>query len=187
MNIGFLDIDGPFNTGRWIEHNYLNNLPYRDSYGLFFDPDTINNLKILVDEFDLKLVISSTWRKSGIQAILDMWQYRNLPGEVIGITPVLDTLRGLEIQQWLNEHNYRYYDILKGEDSKIKNYIIIDDDLDMLWDQKNHFIHCTNYWGFDSKCFNLAKNVLYSNYQTIDESLKGISEIELPKNNPYSL
>lgn len=58
-------------------------------YGAYFGPDDhfVKNLKRIIDETGAKIVISSTWRMSGLQNILDMWHSRNLPGEVIGITP----------------------------------------------------------------------------------------------------
>ena len=67
-----------------------------------------------------------------------MWEFRGLPGEVIDITPNLTyghgltthTPRGKEIQQWLDEH------------PEVTNYVIFDDDSDMLEHQMNNFI-CT--------------------------------------------
>jgi hypothetical protein len=67
---------------------------------------------------------------------MDMWDFRNLPGEVIGITPNLTygrgfsdhTPRGVEIQQWLDEH------------PDVTNYVILDDDSDMLEHQMKNFV-----------------------------------------------
>ena len=34
-----------------------------------------------------KIVISSTWRKSGLSVRKELWKFSNLPGEVIDVTP----------------------------------------------------------------------------------------------------
>lgn len=128
MKAIFLDIDGVLNV-------YCES---RDEYGCVFHDHLVDNLRWVIDQTGAKIVISSTWRLSGEKAIMDMWDFRNLPGEVIGITPNLTygrgfsdhTPRGVEIQQWLDEH------------PDVTNYVILDDDSDMLEHQMKNFI-CT--------------------------------------------
>ena len=89
-------------------------------------------------------MISSTWRRDGLDVMQNLWKHRNLPGEVIDITPTeVDVVeygtcefydlvdRGHEIQQWINDHN-------------IVNYVIIDDDNDMLPSQRGNFVRTAN-------------------------------------------
>jgi hypothetical protein len=124
----FLDIDGVLN----VDYHE------RDKYGNLFHPHFVNNLKRIIKETGAKIVISSSWRFSGFIVMREMWKDRNLPGEVIGITDSLnrnDDLsfyerleRGYEIQDYLNNH------------PNIINYVIIDDDSDMLESQMSHFV-----------------------------------------------
>jgi hypothetical protein len=73
-----------------------------------------------------------------------MWKSRNYPGEIIDITPfefevvkdgrcefydLVD--RGHEIQMWL-------------DNNKVDNYVILDDDNDMLPSQINNFVRTSN-------------------------------------------
>jgi len=144
----FLDIDG-----------VLNLIPQgEDEYGDLFHPHLVNNLKSIIDKTDAKIVITSTWRFSGLKFIEDMWKHRGLPGEIIGITPHIDICkRGEEIEKWL-------------EKNPIKDYVIIDDDSDMLPNQMdrliktsdNHdHIDCVDIgYGLTKKCSIDAINVL---------------------------
>lgn len=121
MKVIFLDIDGVLNV-RTIEY---------DEYGALFHPHFIDNLRTIIDKTNAKIVISSSWRFEGLERMQAMWKDRNLPGEVIDITPYLGnhTIRGYEIEEWLYKHTP-------------ENYVIIDDDSDMLQSQKNNFV-CT--------------------------------------------
>lgn len=126
MRVIFLDIDGVLNV-------YCQN---RDQYGCTFHDHFVNNLKYLINQTDAKIVISSSWKLAGLQEMIDMWLFRQLPGEVIDITPNLtygpslntSIARGYEIEQWLELH------------PEVINYVIIDDDDDMLDNQMNNFV-----------------------------------------------
>lgn len=158
MKIIFLDIDG-----------VLNVIPQgHDAFGGIFHSDFVNNLKRIIDETDAKIVISSSWRHSGFQKMLDMWEFRNLPGEVIGVTPDLyrfldfegerTMVRGDEIQAVLNIH------------PEITHYVILDDDTDMLKHQLGNFVCCANNinhpdcidigYGLTKECTNKAIRIL---------------------------
>lgn len=128
MKIIFLDIDGVLNV---ISQG-------RDQFGSIFHKHFEDNLRHLIEQTDAKIVISSTWRFSGLDIMKDMWLKRNLPGEVIDITPYCAIIqkdesyesveRGYEIQAWLNKH------------PDVENYVILDDDNDMLDCQLNNFV-----------------------------------------------
>ena len=158
MKVIFLDIDG-----------VLNVIPQgHDAFGGIFHPDFVDNLKRIIDETDAKIVISSSWRHSGLQKMLDMWEFRNLPGEVIGVTPDLyrfldfegerTMVRGDEIQAVLNIH------------PEITHYVILDDDTDMLKHQLGNFVQTSNNinhpdcidigYGLTKECTNKAIRIL---------------------------
>lgn len=128
MKVIFLDIDGVLNV-------YCQG---RDEYGCLFHEHLVDNLRWVVEQTGAKIVVSSSWRLSGKTSIIEMWDFRKLPGEVIDITPNLSygvglntyTPRGKEIQMWLDEN------------PEVTNYVIFDDDSDMLESQMNNFI-CT--------------------------------------------
>jgi hypothetical protein len=134
MKVIFLDIDGVLNV-------YCEG---RDEYGCTFHKHFEDNLRWIIEETGAKIVISSTWRRDGLDVMQNLWKHRNLPGEVIDITPTeVDVVeygtcefydlvdRGHEIQQWINDHD-------------IVNYVIIDDDNDMLPSQRGNFVRTAN-------------------------------------------
>jgi len=154
MKVIFLDIDGVLNL-------YCES---RDEYGCCFHQHLVDNLKRLIDQTGVKIVISSTWRLSGLVIMKEMWEKRNLPGEVIGITPNFMThykttlCRGKEIDAYLEEH------------SEITNYVILDDDNDMEPHQLKNFVmtsgnkdhsDCVDVgWGLTKECADLAIKIL---------------------------
>jgi len=119
IKVIFLDIDGVLNV-------YCEG---RDKYGCCFHKHLEENLKYIVESTGAKIVITSTWRMSGLKTMKDMWKHRNLAGQVIDITAVLDDIRGVEIQKWLDKNRKR-----------VSNYVIIDDDDDMLDSQMNNYV-----------------------------------------------
>ena len=141
----FLDIDGVLNTERHHEYCYENGIDNSDEYGYLFDPIAVKNLARIVDESGACIVISSSWKYSGLSTLVDMWSDRSLPGRVIDITPdtesdefllnanledmELFSCRGYEIREWLTTHG-------KGVDS----YAILDDEQEMLPEQQGHFV-----------------------------------------------
>ncbi len=143
MKVLFLDIDGVLNT-KWWYTQMGKNTP-KDKYGYAFDPKAIANLKRIVEETGASIVISSSWKCMGLSQIEEMWDIRNLPGKIVGITPnsVSDELllnadidsielfhiRGEEIKEWLKMH-----------EKHVRNYAIIDDMDNMLPEQQSHFV-----------------------------------------------
>lgn len=139
----FLDIDGVLNTQLW--YTQMDRNTPQDKYGYAFDPNAVANLKRIVEETGADIVISSSWKCMGLTQMEDMWNDRNLPGRIVGITPnsVSDELllhadidsmelfhiRGEEIREWLSKHGKR-----------VSNYVIIDDMDNMLPEQQSHFV-----------------------------------------------
>jgi hypothetical protein len=112
---------------------------------------------------------------SGIEFMRQVWEMENMCGEIIGITPNIRANgiripRGIEIQFYLNEMGFSHINWSEEEQQKmmdksgVENYIIIDDDSDMLYQQKNHFVHVLpsprNYDGFNQHYYEKARLML---------------------------
>ena len=147
----FLDIDGVLNTLDYAKACQWKDGKVRDEYGALFDPYTVENLKYILDSIPIKLVISSSWRKNGMEWMRKLWTERNLPGEIYGLTPVIGKViftniedgissssflsyakRGLEIREWL-----RMYPEKEGVSFE---YAIVDDEDDFLIEQLDHLV-----------------------------------------------
>lgn len=158
MKVIFLDIDGVLNM------MHINT--GRDKYGDIFHDHFVNNLRYIIDRTNAKIVISSTWRMSGLTIMKELWEFRNLPGEVIDITtdcPQIEGVefydlveRGHEIQEWL-------------DNNVVDNYVIIDDTSDMLKSQEGNFVKTSNNYahsdhihglGLTLECSEEAINIL---------------------------
>lgn len=113
----FLDFDGVLVTDRHLMHLTDTNSPLRDNHGSVFDPVCVECLRQIIDSTDAGIVVTSTWKmERGLNGMQRMWQARNLPGKVIGVTPDIDPIhRGDEIQAWLDAN------------PSVVRYAIIDD------------------------------------------------------------
>jgi hypothetical protein len=191
MKIIFLDIDGVLNceeayrSGECQYQEWIWEDGRKDHYQRFCSrsKDLLNKL---IDETGAKIVISSTWRHSGIEFMRKVWEIEEMSGEIIGITPSMRTKgihipRGMEIKYFLEE-DLKFSHINWDQDqqresmkrSGVDNYIIIDDDSDMLYNQRNHFVHVLpsprNKLGFNEKYYaqaldKLSKDVIALNYE----------------------
>jgi hypothetical protein len=180
MKIIFLDIDGVLNC----ESAYRNGeCQYQewvwedgriDHYQRFCTRSK-ELLNKLIDETGAKIVISSTWRHSGIEFMKKVWSMEKMSGEIIGITPSMrakgvDIPRGMEIKFYLSEMGFTHINWSEEQQQKnmdksgVENYIIIDDDSDMLYNQRHHFVHVLpsprNYDGFNTHYYEKAKAML---------------------------
>jgi uncharacterized protein YecE (DUF72 family) len=120
-----------------------------------------------------------------IEFMQKVWEFEKMHGEIIAITPSLRTSgihipRGMEINYYLeNDLKFRHINWSKEEqlkymkESDLENYIIIDDDGDMLYGQRNHFVHVLpsprNKDGFNQKYYEealekLSKTIIDLNY-----------------------
>lgn len=156
----FLDIDGVVNT------LMISNRPFKGQKrpqkdGFYFDlcspsDNRVSNkqaimwLNKLCIEVGAKIIISSTWRRNEFDwfdaetALKNSGLFRFI--EIAGATPKLGTIRGKEIQAWLNKHysNNNEYD-----------FIILDDDADM-GELLPHLIQCDTDRGFGYKEYRKA-------------------------------
>jgi hypothetical protein len=101
-----------------------------------------------------------------------MWNKRNLPGEIIDVTP--------DCSQVVNNSNgeFEFYDkVERGHEidfwiknnPQISKYVIIDDDNDMLESHKNNFVRTANNYhhegniegyGLTKECANMVVEIL---------------------------
>jgi len=194
MKLIFLDIDGVLNSEsayrkgecNYAEWEYLEGtLKGEKGHHQSFAKRSKILLNSLIKMTGAKIVISSTWRMGGIEFMKRVWEVEEMEGEIIGITPNLRTKeytlpRGCEIEFFLKKEMGFYHinwskeeqeEIIKK--SGVENYIIIDDDSDMLYGQRNHFVHVLpsprnkdgfNDLYFETSVFKLTKSVIELNY-----------------------
>jgi|694.fasta_scaffold06336_41 hypothetical protein len=163
MKIIFLDIDGVLNSQDWYlqrseDPNWdPNNMTKEDYKRWEFSPTLVSNLNLIIENTGAKIVVSSTWRRGyDIKGLQELFDSVGISGEVIGKTPSIHSAqgiknsytipRGCEIEYFLKENGFRRINWSKErqleylESSNIKNYVILDDDSDMLLNQKEHFV-----------------------------------------------
>ena len=163
----FLDFDGVLNTEYHQNLLCYQGLAYQDEYGAIFDPEAIKQLERIVDATSAKIVIESSWKFLGLEAMQEMWSERQLPGQVIDITPSsvsdqwllsanLDDIdsamghcKGMEIASWLADHAGPY-----------AHYVIIDDEYVILDSQLPNFILTNPYDGITEELADKAISIL---------------------------
>jgi FMN phosphatase YigB (HAD superfamily) len=143
----FLDIDGVLCTARSCVR----------SQGLMqtLDPVGVQMLCQLIEDTDAQLVLSSTWRNHHDQ--MEMTGYlknagmHNVPWHQNWKTPDFKSgPRGEEIKHWLTNHA-----------PNNQNYLILDDDSDMLPEQMDRFVKTDTYNGITWQNYVAAKEILH--------------------------
>ena len=125
----FLDIDGVMNT---------TDSALRHRGGHVFTRDAVEALRWMVREADCKIVISSTRRREGVEAMRALFSRNGLVSEatrIIGCTPCFvehdtDDWREDEIEAWLDENRYKgKFAILddKPFSGPMRNFLILTD------------------------------------------------------------
>lgn len=148
MKVIFLDFDGVITTleSRWN-----------------IDSEKCKLVKRICDETGAKIVISSSWRKSNLEYTMKQFSKESflLYDYVIDVTKRLSISgsasitipRGVEILEYIESHD------------SITNYVILDDDTDMLLWQRNHFVHTNTYEGINEKNVEQAIKILNMNVE----------------------
>lgn len=166
IKIIFLDIDGVIATPETITDC---------SWGLTFAKQLL--LKQIIDHTRAKIVLSSSWRTNNLITTKEYMKSAGfiLVDEIIGITIRayhyiekgihLSIPRGVEIQQWIdtNIHSNNGKEWARKELGKDWNYIILDDNSDMLLEHKDHFIQCNSLIGLTLEHVEQAIKIL--NYE----------------------
>jgi len=147
----FLDFDGVMATEEYTDTLVAKRKDTRDKFGTLFNPNNIEMLELIIRQTHAAIVITSDWRNYlSLWDMIRMWEYRKLPGKIIGLTPSISTHRGDEIDKWLYKH------------SKIKKYVIIDDmDYRQFRKEQRPYLVTTNhFFGLDKSSSNSAVNIL---------------------------
>lgn len=141
----FLDIDGVLATPEYV---------VRGMWGL--NPSKQELLGKILQATDAEIVLSSSWRKNSLQETKEHMEKKGFlfVDKIVGVTIRayqylergtgihLSIPRGVEIKQWIdtNIHSQKGKNYKKKKIGKTWNYIILDDDVDMLLEQKSNFI-----------------------------------------------
>lgn len=159
----FLDIDGVLNHESYYKREGRQETLAK-KYGWpqsDIDPETVKILNRIISETGAKVVISSTWRLGHppveMQHLLEL---RGFVGTVIGATGTARqewAVRGNEIMAWQIENA----DKLPNKYGRyFTNYVILDDDNDMLLWQKDYFINTTSKYGLTNELADRAIEIL---------------------------
>ena len=146
----FLDIDGVLAGFDWFEKCYQNQV-----YDDYLDPELVRKL----NKLECEVVISSSWGCDNGQT----WKKLRFKGfnlKVIGYTEHYEIghdwiVRGNSIKKWL-------YDNMKGQ---AYQYAILDDDSDMLLEQKDHFVQTNPEHGLTDEHIEQIQKILNSDIQ----------------------
>jgi len=166
MKIIFLDIDGVLAVPNPLKKGGV--------WGLSEEKQHL--LGKILTQTDAKIVLSSSWR---LHTLEKTREYMTSEGfmfsdKIIGITIRayhylqkgtgihLSIPRGVEIKQWLdtNIHSNQGKDWSRKELNKDFTYVIIDDDGDMLLEQKDQFILTDSYAGLQDVHVDQAVKIL---------------------------
>jgi hypothetical protein len=133
----FLDVDGVVNSTKTCVAfgGYPHDIRPQDLP--MFDTAAIALLQRLCDSAGIQVVLSSAWRLShDFKAVGEAF---GLP--IIDRTPALPGPRGEEIAFWLHQH------------PEVTQYAILDDDPDMLEEQKGRFVRTNGREGLTWEAF----------------------------------
>lgn len=122
------------------------------------------------NENDVKICISSVWKHNfgtrGYVSTPEKWEdalqlLGFKEGTYVGITGDRRSLRGQEIKEWLDDHN------------EVVDYVILDDDSDMLPEQFTKFHHCDPWFGMSPNHLYRIKRQFNNNgnYENISKIL----------------
>lgn len=158
----FLDMDGVIATPRVIRH------------GLWScDPECQKNLKLILDKTDAEIILSSSWRMGTLGEtfkLLNENQF-DFSDRITGMTPRLYSgenvkfqhiPRGMEIEEWIdtNVHTKKLSGMIYKELGVDYNYVILDDDIDMLYHQRHNFVNTDWETGLTEEDAYRAINIL---------------------------
>lgn len=156
MKVIFLDFDGVITT---LKSNWT------------IDNEKVELVKQICDATGAKIVISSSWRRYTLEDTIEAITKQEIvrgnkpfsyPDLIIDVTSRMygfkygnkethyGICRGVEIDRWLWEHQ------------DVTNYVILDDDSDMLLCQKGNFIKTNAYTGICKKDVEKAIKILNS-------------------------
>ena len=141
MNILFLDMDGVLVTER--SHHGLGG---HEGQMVRCDPCAMGLLNRIVNDFDMRVVLSSTWRKTlSLDAMNTILRAQGAQFEILDYTPakLSHRFRGGEIDEWIEDWN-------EDNDDKvdINDCLILDDETEFYDHQSHRHVKCSEYDGF---------------------------------------
>ena len=169
QKIIFLDFDGVLNTEHYQNLLCYEGKPWQDEFGAFFDPEAVAQLKRIIDTTNADIIVESSWKYLGLEAMQEMWEVRNMPGKIIDITPssisdswlltanlediepAMGHCKGMEIASWLANNS-----------KKETKYVIIDDEYVIMDSQLPHFLLTNPYDGITEEIANKVISILNS-------------------------
>jgi hypothetical protein len=137
-NYIFTDIDGVLNTIS------------KSNSGRSFCPLSAQLYDDLCQEFNLKPVITSTWRtKLSIKDLQRVFLYEGIITDIYDFTPIIPSEgRGGEIENWL-------------KDNPCDNYIILDDNTrDIESYGLKNIVKCRGWLGFTKEEYDICRDIL---------------------------
>jgi len=100
--------------------------------------EKVKFLNVLVEDTGVSVILSSTWRiGETIESMNSVFKQLGFTFEITDFTDTTGPLRGNEIHRFLADKDY-------------EEYLIIDDDSDMLYWQRNNFMQIDGSYGLSS-------------------------------------
>lgn len=133
----------------------------------------------ILDKTNAEIVISSSWRLHTVEDTIEYFKEKGFLycDKIIGVTirgyhhikkgVHLSIPRGVEIKQWIdaNIHSDNGKNWDKKEIGKDFNYVILDDDNDMLLEHANHFVNTDSEIGLTMNDVLKAIDILNGHYK----------------------
>lgn len=176
IKVVFLDIDGILNHSV-----FYHNRPTDDKrpYPLSdIDPIAVGYLNQICLQSGAKVVVISTWRHGRtVQELQNILAECGFVGEVIDVTPSLRhegdyILRGNEVLKWMKDNEELIRCSISVYGNNFEEYIILDDDVDFLLQQKDNFIHVDRHVGITPQTVSIALKIL-NRYDPEPQEKKG--------------
>ena len=147
--------DGEYSKQDWDEY-----------YKCQLCTERIKLLNYLCEVTESVVVISSTWRMGKTtERLQEILSNSGATFKVIGVTPHTGYERGTEISKWLQDNCEKYFGVMYFD---FYNYVIIDDDNDMLLTQAHHFFQTDAYVGLTPTiCENIRNFFTHIKYPNV--------------------
>lgn len=171
MRVLFLDFDGVISTNRaYLAQKHIDNRDLR-----WLDPVACGLIKDLCKEFNLQIVVTSTWRKFGLDRVAaclgmhGLWKFTHTDWRTKDLWAKDGTCRPNEIRDWL------------ARNPECDDWLILDDD-EFRWDdeQRRRWVHTHIMDGFSTDNWEQVMNY-FKDWEGAYDSLYPDGTIKNPK------